>query len=468
MTQYTLMPAVKKLNRVQLKDSMGAPYWDPQGKVIDVLGTIIEARLPQSRMGMVVDISYPGQNETLLAEVVGFRGDRSLLLPYSSLSGISSGAVVTGQRMFDEVPVGDFLLGKVIDPFFRNLKGDGNEFVVPPENSHKISLDASAPNPMDRDRIERVMTLGIKAMDSLLTFGEGQRIGIFAGSGVGKSVLLGMIAKGSDTDINVIGLIGERGREVREFIERDLGEKGLARSVVVCVTSDKSPLMRIRAAKLVTAIAEHFSQKGKRVILMMDSLTRVAQAQREIGLAVGEPPTSKGYPPSVYSLLPRLLERCGPQAHGRGSISGLFTVLVDGDDFNDPIPDTVRGILDGHINLSRDLASKGHFPAIEVTTSTSRVMRDIVSKEHWNLALAVRSILSIYQQNLDIIQIGAYQAGSNPQIDCAIALMPQIEAFLKQDTDSLTNLADAIGGLMRIYQTSVNFHANQSKKSKQG
>jgi flagellum-specific ATP synthase len=226
--------------------------------------------------------------------------------------------------------------------------------------------------------------------------------------------------------------------------------------------------MRIRAAKLVTAIAEHFSQKGKRVILMMDSLTRVAQAQREIGLAVGEPPTSKGYPPSVYSLLPRLLERCGPQAHGRGSISGLFTVLVDGDDFNDPIPDTVRGILDGHINLSRDLASKGHFPAIEVTTSTSRVMRDIVSKEHWNLALAVRSILSIYQQNLDIIQIGAYQAGSNPQIDCAIALMPQIEAFLKQDTDSLTNLADAIGGLMRIYQTSVNFHANQSKKSKQG
>ena len=457
MTQYTLMPAVKKLNRVQLKDSMGAPYWDPQGKVIDVLGTIIEARLPQSRMGMVVDISYPGQNETLLAEVVGFRGDRSLLLPYSSLSGISSGAVVTGQRMFDEVPVGDFLLGKVIDPFFRNLKGDGIEFVVPPENSHKISLDASAPNPMDRDRIERVMTLGIKTMDSLLTFGEGQRIGIFAGSGVGKSVLLGMIAKGSDTDINVIGLIGERGREVREF-----------RSVVVCVTSDKSPLMRIRAAKLVTAIAEHFSQKGKRVILMMDSLTRVAQAQREIGLAVGEPPTSKGYPPSVYSLLPRLLERCGPQAHGRGSISGLFTVLVDGDDFNDPIPDTVRGILDGHINLSRDLASKGHFPAIEVTTSTSRVMRDIVSKEHWNLALAVRSILSIYQQNLDIIQIGAYQAGSNPQIDCAIALMPQIEAFLKQDTDSLTNLADAIGGLMRIYQTSVNFHANQSKRSKQG
>lgn len=468
MSQFTLIPTVKKLRRLDLKDSMGSPYWDPQGKVIDVLGTIIEARLPQSRMGMVVDISYPGQSETLLAEVVGFKGDRSLLLPYSSLSGISSGAVVTGQRMFDEVPVGDFLLGKVIDPFFRNLKGDGSEFIVPPENSHKISLDASAPNPMDRDRIERVMTLGIKAMDSLLTFGEGQRIGIFAGSGVGKSVLLGMIAKGSDTDINVIGLIGERGREVREFIERDLGEKGLARSVVVCVTSDKSPLMRIRAAKLVTAIAEHFSQKGKRVILMMDSLTRVAQAQREIGLAVGEPPTSKGYPPSVYSLLPRLLERCGPQAHGQGSISGLFTVLVDGDDFNDPIPDTVRGILDGHINLSRELASKGHFPAIEVTTSTSRVMRDIVSKEHWNLALAVRSIISLYQQNLDIIQIGAYQAGSNPQIDCAIALMPQIESFLKQDTESLTTMSDAIGGIMRVYQASVGFHSTQTKKTKQG
>ncbi len=463
MSVFTQIPSVKKLDRQTLKSSMGNPIWNPQGKVIDVVGTIVEARLPQSRMGMVVEICYPGQNEDLLAEVVGFKGDRSLLLPFSSLTGISSGAVVKGQRMFDEVPVGDFLLGKVIDPFFRNLKGDKNETIVIPEGAHKVSLDAVAPNPMERDRIERPMTLGIKAMDSLLTFGEGQRVGIFAGSGVGKSVLLGMIAKAGDTDVNVIGLIGERGREVREFIERDLGPEGLARSVVVCVTSDKSPLMRIRAAKMVTAIAEHFSHKGKRVILMMDSLTRVAQAQREIGLAVGEPPTSKGYPPSVYSLLPRLLERCGPQAQGRGSISGLYTVLVDGDDFNDPIPDAARGILDGHINLSRDLAAKGHFPAIEITSSASRVMRDIVSKDHWNLSIAIKSLLATYQQNHDLIQIGAYQAGSNPLLDRAIAIMPQLESFLKQDTDEFSTMKDAISGLLRIHQASMAFGTQKNK-----
>ena len=463
MSLFTQIPTVKKLDRQELKSSMGSPIWNPQGKVIDVVGTIVEAKLPQSRMGLVVEICYPGQNEDLLAEVVGFKGDRSLLLPYSSLTGISSGAIVKGQRMFDEVPVGDFLLGKVIDPFFRNLKSEKNETIVAPQGAHKVSLDAVAPNPMERDRIERPMTLGIKAMDSLLTFGEGQRIGIFAGSGVGKSVLLGMIAKGGDTDVNVIGLIGERGREVREFIERDLGPEGLAKSVVVCVTSDKSPLMRIRAAKMVTAIAEHFSHKGKRVILMMDSLTRVAQAQREIGLAVGEPPTSKGYPPSVYSLLPRLLERCGPQAQGRGSISGLYTVLVDGDDFNDPIPDAARGILDGHINLSRDLAAKGHFPAIEITTSASRVMRDIVSKDHWNLSISIKSLLAVFQQNHDLIQIGAYQSGANPLLDRAIAIMPQLESFLKQDTDEFSTMKDAISGLLRINQASLAFGSQKNK-----
>jgi flagellum-specific ATP synthase len=289
-------------------------------------------------------------------------------------------------------------------------------------------------------------------MDSLLTFGEGQRIGIMAGSGVGKSVLMGMIARGSSADINIIGLIGERGREVREFIERDLGPEGLKRSVVVCSTSDQSPLMRLRAAKATTAIAEAFSAQGKSVLLMMDSLTRVAMAQREIGLAVGEPPTTKGYPPSVFSLLPRLLERCGPQIAGRGSISGLYTVLVDGDDFNDPIPDAVRSILDGHINLSRSLAARGHFPAIEVNTSVSRVMRDIVDEEHWELAANLRMLMGIYQENLDYIQIGSYQSGANPNLDSAIALMPAIERFLKQGISERSSMDTALEGMRAIFR----------------
>lgn len=464
MNAITSLPSIKKLDRGDLKAAMGSPTWNPQGKVTDVVGTIIEAKLPQSRLGMVAEIQISGQSEDLLAEVVGFKADRSLLLPYSSLAGISSGAIVKGHRMFDAVPVGDFLLGKVIDPFYNDLKSESASPIQIPENTPHVPLDAPAPNPMERARISRPVTMGIRAIDGFLSFGEGQRVGIFAGSGVGKSVLLGMIAKGADTDINVIGLIGERGREVREFIERDLGPEGLSRSVVVCVTSDKSPLMRIRAAKMVTAIAEYFSHKGKRVVLMMDSLTRVAQAQREIGLAVGEPPTSKGYPPSVYSLLPRLLERCGPQAHGKGSISGLYTVLVDGDDFNDPIPDAARGILDGHINLSRDLAAKGQFPAIEVTTSASRVMRDIISKEHWNLALSIRSLLAIYQQNLDVIQIGAYQAGTNPMLDKAIAVMPQIEQFLKQEIDHLSSMDEAITGLLKVHQAALAVGASLKPK----
>jgi flagellum-specific ATP synthase len=294
--------------------------------------------------------------------------------------------------------------------------------------------------------------MGIRAIDSMLTFGEGQRVGVMAGSGVGKSVLMGMIARGSAADVNVIGLVGERGREVREFIERDLGPEGLARSVVVCSTSDQSPLMRLRAAKATTAIAESFSQQGKRVLLMMDSLTRVAMAQREIGLAIGEPPTTKGYPPSVFSILPKLLERCGPQADGHGSISGLYTVLVDGDDFNDPIPDAVRSILDGHINLSRSLAAKGHFPAIEVATSTSRVMRDIVDDEHWQLASTVRQLIGVYQENIDYIQIGSYQQGTNPTLDAAITLMPAIEQFLRQGIDERSSLQEALQGMREIFK----------------
>lgn len=449
------IPKIKKFSKSSLKKSIGSVTWTPEGKVLDVVGTIIEANLPKSKLGMVTEIEAPGR-DPIFAEVVGFKGEKSLLIPYSNISGICSGASVKPHNLFDQIPVGDFLLGKVIDPFYKSLTSD--KMKVPDTCLH-VPLERKAPNPMERQRIDRQLPLGVRSIDSLLTFGEGQRTGIFAGSGVGKSVLLGMIAKGGKADINVIGLIGERGREVREFIERDLGEEGRRKSIVVCVTSDQSPLMRIRAANMVTAIAEYFSSRGKKVLLMMDSLTRVAQAQREIGLAVGEPPTSKGYPPSVYSLLPRLLERCGPQAQGKGSISGLYTVLVDGDDFNDPIPDAARGILDGHINLSRTLVEMGHYPAIEVNTSASRVMRDIVSKEHWNLAQEFRSLLGIYKENYDLINLGQYHMGANPKLDRAIKLMPEMEKFLQQSMDNLTTPEEAITGLLRL--SKFNFESDQ-------
>lgn len=440
------LPKIRKMNRNSLRNSLGGLHWVPEGKVIDVIGTIIEANLPKSRLGMMVEVELEGRGHAF-AEVVGFKGERTLLLPYSTISGIVSGASVKPHRVFDQAPVGDFLLGQVIDPFYNSLTS--SRFRIPEQCAY-YPLERKAPNPMERQRIDKPLPLGIRCIDGLLTFGEGQRTGIFAGSGVGKSVLLGMIAKGGKADINVIGLIGERGREVREFLERDLGPEGLAKSIVVCVTSDQSPLMRLRAANLVTAIAEYFSNMGKKVLLMMDSLTRVAQAQREIGLATGEPPTSKGYPPSVYSLLPRLLERCGPQAQGKGSISGLYTVLVEGDDFNDPIPDIARGILDGHINLSRALAAKGHFPAIEVGTSASRVMREVVSMDHWKLSHELRELLGVYEENLDFVQLGQYQSGTNPVLDRAIQLMPLINRYLKQDIDTLTSIEEAVQGLIQI------------------
>ena len=439
--------SIRKFDRESLKFAFNQIDWRPSGKVTDVVGTVIEAHLPGSRMGTVVSISVRGQGE-VLAEVVGFTRDKALLIPYSSLTGIAPGCAVNGQRTWDRVPVGDFLLGRVVDPLMNPLEGTLNL----PERPQMAPLEREAPNPLRRSRVVDKFQMGIRAIDSMLTFGEGQRVGVMAGSGVGKSVLMGMIARGSAADINVIGLVGERGREVREFIERDLGPEGLSRSVVVCSTSDQSPLMRLRAAKATTAIAEAFSAQGKRVLLMMDSLTRVAMAQREIGLAIGEPPTTKGYPPSVFALLPRLLERCGPQTEGQGSISGLYTVLVDGDDFNDPIPDAVRSILDGHINLSRSLAARGHFPAIDVTTSTSRVMRDIVDDEHWHLSATIRQLLGIYQENIDYIQIGAYQQGTNPTLDAAITMMPQIEAFLRQQINETSTSLDAMQGMRDLFK----------------
>lgn len=438
---------LKQFDRSDLRQSFGYINWNPSGKVTDVVGTVVEAHLPGSRLGTIVNIVVKGQDD-VLAEVVGFRDDKALLLPYANLNGISPGCAVTGKRTEDKIQVGDHLLGKVVDPMMNPLSGEIGEALRP----IMVPIDREAPNPLARGRVERKLSLGVRAMDSLLTFGEGQRVGVMAGSGVGKSVLMGMIARGSSADVNVIGMIGERGREVREFIERDLGPEGLARSVVVVTTSDQSPLMRIRAAKAVTAVAEAFSAQGKRVMLMMDSLTRVAMAQREIGLAVGEPPTTKGYPPSVFSLLPRLLERCGPQPAGKGSISGLYTVLVDGDDFNDPIPDAVRSILDGHINLSRSLAAKGHFPAIDVATSISRVMHDIVDPEHWQLAATVRMLIGVYNENYDYIQIGSYAQGVNPTLDAAIKLMPAIESYLKQGINERSTMEKAMEGLRNLFK----------------
>ncbi|MBI2603788.1 MAG: FliI/YscN family ATPase [Deltaproteobacteria bacterium] len=430
-----------------MKHSFSHLNWQAEGKVCDVIGTIVEASLPYGRLSNVTEIEVKGAKKNILAEIVGFRNERTLLLPYTDLAGITPGAVIRGQRKADKIPVGNFLLGKVLDPFLNPL-GEGGMQI--PKSCEFMSIERAAPNPMSRALISRQLPLGIRALDGLLTFGEGQRLGIMAGSGVGKSVLLGMIARGSASDINVIALIGERGREVREFLERDLGPEGYKRSIIIVATSDQSPLMRIRGAKVAMAVAEHFSLKGKKVLLMMDSLSRLAYAQREIGLAIGEPPTTKGYPPSVFSLLPKLLERCGPQPQGQGSISGLFTVLVDGDDFTDPIPDAARAILDGHIHLSRSLAAKGHFPAIDISASVSRVMNDIVTQKHLELANRIKALISTFQENYDFIQLGAYQKGTNPNLDEAIRLIPSIENFLKQGINDRSPMEVTMTRLIKI------------------
>lgn len=428
---------VRKMVREQFKTPLACIPWKIHGRVIEVVGTVVEAHAPDCVVGSLAEIYPRDGSAPILAEVVGIRGDRVRMLPLSTLSGVSPGCSVSVIGVADALAFDSSLLGRVVDPFLKPL--DGFALRVDPAAPLR-PLDRAAPNPMERNRITKTLNMGVRSIDSTLTIGEGQRIGIMAGSGVGKSVLMGMIARGSSADINVIGLIGERGREVREFLERDLGAEGLSRSVIVVVTGDQSPLMRVRGAKVTTAIAEFFAAQGKSVLLMMDSLTRVAMAQREIGLATGEPPTTKGYTPSVFNLLPRLLERTGPQMKDQGDITALYTVLVDGDDFNDPIADAARAILDGHINLSRNLAAKGHFPAIEVTSSTSRVMHDIVSKSHWQMAQRLRILLGTYQENFDLIQIGAYQQGSNPTLDEAVARMPAIERFLRQDISEKSTL----------------------------
>lgn len=396
------------------------------GKIENVVGMTIEASGIKANIGEIAMIAGKDGKSQVAAEVVGFKGERTILMPYDLISGIGAGNFVRTTKHRLQVATGDFLQGRIIDAM-GNPIDDLSRF----EGGFNKAVENEYINPLSRPPIKEKLEFGIKAIDGMITIGKGQRIGIFAGSGVGKSTLLGMFAKKTKADINVIALVGERGREVLEFLENDLGEEGLKRSVVVVATSDQPAMLRMKCPLVATAIAEYFKDQGKDVLLMMDSLTRFAMAQREIGLAVGEPPVARGYTPSIYAELPKLLERSGNFKNG--SITGIYTVLVEGDDTNEPIADTVRGILDGHIVLSRKLAHQNHYPAIDISGSISRLMDAIVSPEHKALMSEIRDVLSIYENNADLIAIGAYKSGTNPRLDKAISKIDKVNQFLKQD-----------------------------------
>lgn len=408
------------------------------GRVMEIIGLVIESKGPGVSVGDACVIESLREGGRAHAEVVGFRGDRVLLMPLGEVGGVAPGASVSATGRPFRVPVGHELLGRVLDGL-----GNPIDDLGPTGAKKSRPLVAAPPNPLTRRRIAEPLPTGIRSIDGLLTCGKGQRVGIFSGSGVGKSVLLGMIARNCEADLNVIALIGERGREVRDFIEKDLGPEGLRKSVVVAVTSDQAALVRLKGALLATTIAEHFRDLGLDVMLMMDSLTRVAMAQREIGLAVGEPPTTKGYPPSVFAFLPRLLERSGTSTVG--SITGLYTVLVEGDDMSEPVADAARSILDGHVILSRKLAAENHYPAVDVLDSVSRVMIDVVSEEQRKAAARIRETLAVHREAEDLINIGAYVKGSNPRIDFAIAKIEGIRAFLRQGIGDRTTFTDTVG-----------------------
>ncbi|MCI9443154.1 MAG: flagellar protein export ATPase FliI [Oscillospiraceae bacterium] len=415
------------------------------GKIENIVGMSIEASGGRAAIGDICRIYSNESGGQIPAEVVGFKNDHILLMPYANMSGISAGNFVrnTGKRL--TLPVGPFLRGRVINALGQPI--DGGE---PFGRGDTFSIDSGYINPMTRPPIRERMEFGVKAIDSLLTIGKGQRIGIFAGSGVGKSTLLGMIAKNVKADINVIALVGERGREVLEFMQKDLGEEGMRRSILVVATSDQPAMLRMKCPSVATSIAEFFRDQGYDVLLMMDSLTRFAMAQREIGLAIGEPPVARGYTPSMYAEMPKLLERSGN--FQKGSITGVYTVLVEGDDTNEPIADTVRGILDGHIVLSRQLANANHFPAIDVGASISRLMVEIVSDEHRQLAGKLRDVMSVYEKNADLVSIGAYKAGTNPKLDNALNKMDAINRFLMQGINEAFSYDESLKQLRKIMQ----------------
>lgn len=414
------------------------------GKVTEVNGMLIKGYLPGASVGSIVKIIPNGIEKHFLAEVVGFKDKHVLMMGLNEMRGVALGSKIVLARQVATVRAGEELLGRVVDGLGHPLD-DKDEI----ENFREIPLYSEVRNPLARRPIREPIDLGIRAINGPLTAGLGQRVAIMAGSGVGKSVLLGMMARNTNADVNVIAMIGERGREVREFIEHDLGPEGMARSVVVCVTSDQSPLLRMRGAYVATSLAEYFCSLGKNVLLMMDSVTRFAMAQREIGLSTGEPPSQKGYTPSVFATLPKLLERAG-SFEGEGSITGFYTTLVEGDDMNDPIGDSVRSIVDGHIVLSRALAQKGHFPAIDVMQSASRVMRAVASPEHVKLAQKLRETLAVYKDAEDLINIGAYKPGSNPKIDKAVKVIDAVNDFLKQRVEDPTNYTQTIRQMQQI------------------
>ena len=401
-----------------------------RGVIQNIIGLIIESHGPSVSLGDLCYISPNSTSKYGKAEVVGFKDNHVLLMPLHNINGYHPGSKVVASNDTLSIPVGDDLLGRVINGLGEPIDDKGPVFT-----DENRSIYQDPPKPLLRQPIKNVISTGVKSIDAFITVGMGQRMGIFAGSGVGKSVLLGMIARNTSADINVIALIGERGREVREFIERDLGDEGLSRSVVIIATSDETPLVRVKAALTATTIAEYFRDKNKNIMFMMDSMTRVAMAQREIGLAIGEPPTTKGYTPSTFALLPKLLERAGNSEHG--SITGLYTVLVEGDDLNDPVADSARSILDGHIVLDRELANRGHYPAVDPLQSVSRVMPQVVDDEHLILSQKILQHLAIYKDAEDLINIGAYSKGSNPSIDQAILYNDQIVQFLKQKVNDV-------------------------------
>lgn len=413
------------------------------GRVSQVVGLTIESHGPAVNLGELCNI-YPLKGDMpIKAEVVGFKDSIVCLMPLGNMNGVGPGSRIEATGHSLSAAVSNDMLGRVFDGLGAPIDGKGcvNSCAMYP-------VENDPPNPLTRKKISEILPVGVKAIDGLLTIGKGQRIGIFAGSGVGKSTLMGMIARNTKADINVIGLIGERGREVREFLENDLQEEGLARSVVIVATSDQPALVRLKAAQLATTVAEYFRDQGKDVMLLMDSLTRFAMAQREVGLALGEPPVTRGYTPSVFAVMPRLLERSGTS--DKGSITGMYTVLVDGDDMNEPVTDTVRGILDGHIVLSRNLANRNHYPAIEVLASVSRVMPNIVSDEHKNLSNEIKNILSVYKDAEDLINIGAYVRGSSRAIDNAIDKIDRINAFLRQDIKEKVEMEDVLSIMQNI------------------
>lgn len=416
------------------------------GHVIQIIGLVIEADGPVSSIGDLCHIFVNEKTPPIWAEVVGFREDKILLMPLGSMEGLRPGNLVVNTGSEISVKVGPELCGRVLDGLGRPMDGLGEI-----RSNTIYSTLGQEINPLTRKKIEEHLVMGIRSMDSFATVGKGQRLGIFAGSGVGKSTTLGMIARNTSADLNVIALIGERGREVREFIEYSLGEEGLKRSVVIVATSEQPSLVKIKAAFVATAIAEYFRDQGRDVLFMLDSVTRIAMAQREVGLAIGEPPATRGYTPSVFALMPKLLERTGTS--DKGTITGLYTVLVEGDDFNEPVSDTVRGILDGHVILSRDLAHKNHYPAIDVLGSISRVMGVITSGEHRQAAGTIKDLMATYNKNADLINIGAYVIGSDKKIDKSIALIDEINNFLKQSVDEKTDFDETIQRLISIAQS---------------